>query len=51
MDQWCASTISPLFILTLGPLFYECNRENEASIAVFADLLMELDSMTEVHFP
>jgi hypothetical protein len=28
--------------------FSECTRENEASLAVLPDLLMELDSMSEV---
>lgn len=29
-------------------MFVSCNRENEASLAVLPDLLMELDSMNEV---
>lgn len=45
----------PLFDVEMYPLllrplssFVACNRENEASLAVLPDLLMELDSMSEV---
>lgn len=41
----CCTLFLPVHLLILG---FECNRENEASLAVLPDLLVELDSMTEV---
>lgn len=43
-------TFSIFYLLALFRIFFpECNRENEASLAVLPDLLTELDSMSEVH--
>lgn len=41
------SLLIPVWLIFLVH-FSECNRENEASLAVLPDLLMELDSMSEV---